>query len=199
MATDWVSGSTAGHYIFIGHAPLGGVQNLILRYDPNAGTSETYSLNITPSYTEPDSNGVVRTWTTYVGPLGLGYNPATGELYVGDDPQFTAAVPVLQQGHFWSVPHPATVVLPTVTAIAPTSGTTLGGDLVTITGTNFSLTATTINFGANPATGVICATTTSCTATSPAGTGIVDVTAVVAGQTSANHPSRSLHLHRPCQ
>jgi hypothetical protein len=76
-------------------------------------------------------------------------------------------------------------VFPTVTAIAPTSGSTLGGDSVTITGTNFSTTATTFNFGSNAAANVVCASTTSCTATSPAGTGVVDVTAVVAGQPSA--------------
>ncbi len=74
---------------------------------------------------------------------------------------------------------------PTVSSVSPTSGTTAGGDAVTITGTGFTG-ATAVNFGAN--TGVITATTsdTSITATSPAGAvGAVDVTVTTPGGTSA--------------
>ncbi len=172
--------ATDGTNIFIGEAQLTSV-NSILEYTPATGTTVTYS-NSVPTYVS-GFDGVSR--TTYSGPLGLGYNPATGELYVGDDPTFSLATPPLQQGHVWSIPHPAVVVLPTITAIAPASGSTLGGDVVTITGTNFSTTATTINFGAKPGLNVVCASATSCTATSPAGTGVVDITAMVAGQASA--------------
>ncbi|MBI5944062.1 MAG: IPT/TIG domain-containing protein [Chloroflexi bacterium] len=74
---------------------------------------------------------------------------------------------------------------PTVTGISPTTGSSVGGAVVTITGTNFNKSATTIKFGAVAATNVSCASATTCTATSPAGLGIADVTATVAGQTSA--------------
>jgi hypothetical protein len=78
--------------------------------------------------------------------------------------------------------------VPTVTAIAPATGLSIGGTLVTITGTGFSTTpgATTIVFGATPATGVTCASVTSCQATSPAGAGTVSVRVTVNTQTSAD-------------
>jgi hypothetical protein len=76
---------------------------------------------------------------------------------------------------------------PVVSTLSPTFGSTAGGTLVTITGGNFSTTAgaTTVKFGANPATNVTCTTTNSCSATSPAGTGVVDVVVTVGGQSSA--------------
>jgi hypothetical protein len=188
LATDWTGGPTAGKYIFIGDARLAAASNPILRYDPATGITDTYSLNISPSYI---SGGT--TFSSFIGPLALAYNSATGDLYVGDDPQFSAAVPVLQQGHFWKVPHPAIAVIPTISAIAPTSGTSLGGDVVTITGTNLTstdpvtliVTLPTIAFGINGGIGVACASATSCTATSPAGSGTVDIRATIGGQTSA--------------
>ncbi|HEY3312321.1 MAG TPA: IPT/TIG domain-containing protein [Anaerolineales bacterium] len=174
--------ATDGTYIYLGVVQLGGVANDVYRYDPATGVRELYSATINPSYV---SGGT--TYTTYSGPLGLGYNPANGDLFVGDDPQFSAAAPVTNQGHIWKVTHPLVVVIPTVASIAPITGTSLGGDLVTITGTNFSATpgATTVNFGANLALNVTCVDTTTCTATSPAGLGTVDVTVTVNGQTSA--------------
>ena len=77
---------------------------------------------------------------------------------------------------------------PTVTAISPTSGTTLGGTIVTITGTGFSTAAgaTSVAFGATNASIVACSTTTSCTATSPSGAlGPVDVLVTANGLQSA--------------
>jgi hypothetical protein len=63
---------------------------------------------------------------------------------------------------------------PIVTAINPKSGVTGGGSLVTITGSN--LTGGFVTFGVTPAFAVNCAADgLSCTATSPAGTGTVDV------------------------
>src|SRR4029077_14161561 len=44
---------------------------------------------------------------------------------------------------------------------------------------------TTVSFGGQAATAVSCASTTSCTATSPPGTGLVNVTVTVGGQASA--------------
>jgi IPT/TIG domain-containing protein len=173
--------ATDGTSIFIGDAQIGTAQSKVLRYNPATGVAELYSQAINPTYVEA---GV--TYTAYIGVLGLGYNAGTGDLYVGDDPQFSAATPVLQQGHIWKVTAPPAVVIPTVTSIAPTTGSSLGGDVVTITGTGFDTVAgaTSVTFGPNAAVAVTCATTTSCTATSPAGLGTVDVVVSVNGQTS---------------
>jgi len=80
-----------------------------------------------------------------------------------------------------------TVAAPTIASVSPASGPPAGGTPVTITGTGFSTSAgtTVVRFGANAATGVICATTISCAATSPAGSGVVDVSVTVAGATSS--------------
>jgi hypothetical protein len=75
---------------------------------------------------------------------------------------------------------------PTVTAINPTFGTNTGGTAVTITGTNFLVGATTVAFGGSAGTSATCASITQCTATSPAGSGTVHVTATTAGGTSAS-------------
>ncbi|MGA8726755.1 MAG: IPT/TIG domain-containing protein [Acidimicrobiales bacterium] len=65
---------------------------------------------------------------------------------------------------------------PIVTSIFPTSGPTIGGTSVTITGSGFTG-ATAVDFGSNAATGVMVTSDTSITATSPAGAaGTVGVT-----------------------
>ncbi len=78
----------------------------------------------------------------------------------------------------------STSAVPTVTAVNPSSGPTSGGTPVTITGTNFSG-VTGVKFGTTAATGVVVNSTTSISATSPAGTGTVDVTVAASGGTSA--------------
>jgi uncharacterized delta-60 repeat protein len=76
---------------------------------------------------------------------------------------------------------------PTVTSISPSSGTTLGGTSVTLTGTNF-IGATSVTFGGSAATNVSVVNATTITATTPAGsagTASVIVT-TPAGTNSAN-------------
>lgn len=63
---------------------------------------------------------------------------------------------------------------PIVTAVNPNAGTNLGGSTVQITGTNFSG-ATAVTFGGIAATSFTVLTATTITATTPAGTGIVNV------------------------
>jgi IPT/TIG domain-containing protein len=79
-------------------------------------------------------------------------------------------------------------IKPTVTGVSPSTGPKAGGTTVTVTGTNFApgTGGTTIRFGTHPATGVNCATGSSCTALSPASTatGPVNVTATVDGKKS---------------
>ena len=73
---------------------------------------------------------------------------------------------------------------PTVNAISPVIGPPAGGTTVTITGSGFSG-VTAVKFGSTAGTNVSCASTTSCSATSPAGTtGTVDVLVTAAGGTS---------------
>ena len=71
---------------------------------------------------------------------------------------------------------------PTVSSVAPSSGSTAGGTAVTITGTNFA-TGATVTFGGTAATNVVVASSTSITATTPArAAGAVTVTVTVNGQ-----------------
>jgi hypothetical protein len=76
--------------------------------------------------------------------------------------------------------------VPTVTAIGPAVGPAVGGTTVTVTGSGF-VTGMTVNFGAgHPASSVSVISSTSLTASSPAGsTGAVDVTVVTPGGGSA--------------
>ena len=74
--------------------------------------------------------------------------------------------------------------IPVVTSVSPNSGSTVGGTVLTITGTSF-LGATAVNFGATAAASFTVNSDTSITATAPAGTGVVDVTVTAPGGTSA--------------
>ncbi|MBK8069204.1 MAG: CSLREA domain-containing protein [Rhodanobacteraceae bacterium] len=78
--------------------------------------------------------------------------------------------------------------VPSIASISPTSGPDTGGTVVTITGSDFLVGGTSIDFGLIPATGVSC-TPTICTATSPAGSGTVRVRATTVGGTSADTPA----------
>ncbi len=82
-----------------------------------------------------------------------------------------------------------TAPAPTVTSVAPTSGSTAGGTAITVTGTNFAAGAT-LTLGGTPATGVAVVTGTTITATAPAHTaGAVAVTVTNADAQSGSLPS----------
>src|SRR5579863_6117100 len=78
----------------------------------------------------------------------------------------------------------AQVAPPTVTNVNPDTGPSAGGISVTITGTNFSG-ATVVRFGGTAASSFTVNSATQIAATSPAGTGTVDVTVTTSGGTSA--------------
>jgi len=81
------------------------------------------------------------------------------------------------------------IAAPTVTGVSPTSGSAAGGTTVGITGTNFTG-VTAVDFGpGNPATLFTVNNAGSITATSPAGTGTVDVTVSAGGGTTATNAS----------
>ena len=72
--------------------------------------------------------------------------------------------------------------------ISPNGGSTGGGTLVTITGTNLSGT-TAVTFGTQPATNVTNVSPTQVTAVSPSGTGSVGVTVATGGGTTTRFRS----------
>jgi Tol biopolymer transport system component len=76
----------------------------------------------------------------------------------------------------------------TVTGVSPGQGPVAGGTSVTITGRNFGP-AVTVMFGSVRATNVMVTSSTSITATSPAGAGTVDVTVTTSRGTSATSPA----------
>jgi Flp pilus assembly protein TadG len=76
---------------------------------------------------------------------------------------------------------------PTVTALTPASGPAVGGTGVAITGTGFEPTSS-VSFGSIPATSVTYVNSTSMLATSPPGSGIVDVTVTNSYGTSSVGP-----------
>jgi len=179
--------------LYIADAPRN-TPGQVLVWNPVSGTQGVLSTDITPAYTST-FDGARR--TQYQNISGLALNPATQDLYVGDDPSFPLAVPVTAQGHLWKISGNAQ--RPTITSVSPSTGDVAGGDIVTITGTNLANSVagaadptafgTTIKFGTLAATNVSCTSDgTSCTATSPAapGTGAVDVRVTnVDAQTSA--------------
>jgi hypothetical protein len=77
-----------------------------------------------------------------------------------------------------------------VSKLEPPSGPKAGGTTVTITGTGFAPGTTAFKFGSAKATGVSCASSTSCTVVSPkrARAGKVNVVATVAGKSSPRNP-----------
>jgi Concanavalin A-like lectin/glucanases superfamily/Chitobiase/beta-hexosaminidase C-terminal domain/IPT/TIG domain/Fibronectin type III domain len=89
------------------------------------------------------------------------------------------------------------VVAPTVTGVSPSSGSTLGGTAVTITGTNFA-TGATVTFGSAAATNVVVVSSTSITATTPAGSvGVVTVTVTNPGSLSGSLASGFTYVVAP--
>jgi IPT/TIG domain len=171
-----------GKVITLGDSPLNTVAR-VLTWNPVANTQAVLSTDISPAYTST-FDGVTR--TQYKNITGMAINPATLDVYVGDDPSFPLLTPVNAQGHLWKVPGNA--LQPVVTGIAPSTGDVAGNTVVTITGTNLVNTVvgaadpaaygTTVKFGTLPATAVSCLPDgTSCTATTAAatGAGIVDV------------------------
>ena len=171
-----------GKAITLGDSPLN-TPARVLTWNPVTNTQAVLSTDISPAYTS-GFDGVTR--TQYKNITGMALNPATLDVYVGDDPSFPLATPVNAQGHLWKVPGNA--LQPVVTGIAPSTGDVAGGTVVTITGTNLVNTivgaadpvafGTTVKFGTLTATGVSCLVDgTSCTATTAAatGAGVVDV------------------------
>ena len=77
---------------------------------------------------------------------------------------------------------------PVITGVSPASGSAAGGDTVTITGTGFTG-ATDVAFGPASAAAMTVDSDTQITATTPPGSGTVDITVTTPAGTSATSPA----------
>ena len=95
-----------------------------------------------------------------------------------------------------SADHYSYMAAPSVTGISPADGPAAGGTSVTIIGTGFTG-ATAVDFGSTAATSYTVDSATQITATSPAGTGTVDVTVTTAVGTSAASSAQYFYVTPP--
>ncbi len=144
--------------------PAGGTQITIEGLGLTGVTAVNFGSTAATSFTV-----VSDTQITATAPAGTGVVDVTVV-----SPTGTSATSSLDQFSYAAV----------VTTISPTQGVPAGGTLVTITGGNFTG-ATAVNFGSTAATSFTVVSDTQITAMSPAGAGLVDVTVVAPGGTSA--------------
>lgn len=100
------------------------------------------------------------------------------------------ATPTIMTSPILTLSYVAPASPPTVSSLSPSTGSESGGTSVAITGTNFTG-ATAVSFGATPAASFTVNSATSITATSPAGTGTVNVRVTTGGGTSATGAGNS--------
>jgi alpha-tubulin suppressor-like RCC1 family protein len=144
------------------------------------------------------TNGTVMAWgDNFVGSLGGGIFEGPTKCTSGSVlSEFCSKVPVKVEGLdevsaislITAVGTATALTTPSVTAVDPDEGPESGRTTVTITGTNFAP-GDTVRFAGAGASGVVVNSTTSITATSPAGKGTVDVTVSNGSSTSATHQS----------
>ena len=115
--------------------------------------------------------------------------PGTGTVHVT---LVTAGSATAPAGQFSYVAAP---VVPTVTSVTPADGPTAGGTAVLITGSGFTG-ASSVSFGATSTVPTV-DSDTQITATSPPGTGVVNVTVVAPGGTSAVTPASQFTYTAP--
>jgi RHS repeat-associated protein len=127
-----------------------------VKFGSKQATTFTVASATSISATSPGGSGTVNITVTTPG---------------GTSSQITA-------DHFSYLPAPA------VTKISPGSGPAAGGTKVTITGTGFT-DASAVKFGSKKATTFKVASATSISATSPSGSGTVDITVTTPGGTSS--------------
>jgi hypothetical protein len=157
---------------------------LVVHSNPNGGllmTSLSLPFNSDPAFTAYDVSG--RTGTSYFVATPMG--SSTSALYAGTTLIGTIVGGATIRGMA------ASVAAPVVTGIAPASGPVTGGTVVTLAGSGFSAAPgeMLVMFGGTPAADVTCASSTSCTATSPSGVGTVSVLVAVSGVQSTDTPA----------
>ena len=175
VTTPGGSGTGTGVYTYVTPAPT------VTAVAPSSGTT----LGGT-SVTITGTNFTGATAVTFGGAAATGVTVVSATSITATTPAGTAgtaSVLVTTPGGTNAANSLYTYVTPapTVTAVAPSSGTTLGGTSVTITGTNFTG-ATAVTFGGAAATGVTVVSATSITATTPAhAVGVVNVVVTTPG------------------
>ena len=156
---------------------------------------------VAPSAGPPTGGtSVVVTGTNFIGVSAVRFGATNAQSFVVDSPtQITAVSPTGTAGvnvivvavggtspggpgsdFTYITPPPA----PDIALLSPNSGSTAGGTLVTIRGTDFTG-ATAVSFGGTSATNFAFQSDTEIIATSPAGTGVVNVRVTTPGGTSA--------------
>ncbi|HEV7926346.1 MAG TPA: IPT/TIG domain-containing protein [Verrucomicrobiae bacterium] len=163
--TDGQSGAITAGFTYVLPAPsvtsvtpvsgptTGGTAITITGTNFVAGATVTLGGNAATAVTIVSSTKI--TATTPVGAAG-----AVSVKVTNTDGQ----IATLANAFTYSVPNPA----PTVSSVSPTAGPTNGGTALTITGANFIVGAT-VTLGSNAATAVAVVSSTTITATTPAG------------------------------
>ena len=144
----------------------GGTSVTISGTNLSGATAVSFGGNAAGSFTVNSATQITATSPGGTGTVDVTVTTSGGTSTTGAADQFTY------------VPGPA------VTGVNPNTGPPAGGTSVTISGANFSG-ATAVSFGGNAAGSFTVNSATQITATSPAGTGTVDVTVTAPGGTSA--------------
>ena len=178
-----------------------------------AGNTATVTLVAPNSGPVAGGTSVTITGTNFTGATAVKFGAATATFAVNNAAHITATSPpgsgivdvtvttsggssatrMADQFTYTGPPPPA----PTVTVVAPNSGPAAGGTSVIITGTNLTA-ATAVKFGTLGATTYAVNSATQITATSPLGSGVVDVTVTTAGGVSATSAAdKFTYIARP--
>jgi hypothetical protein len=171
--------SSADHYTFTGTAPAvtaldvasgttaGGTVVVLTGSNFNGATGVSFGSTAAANFTVVSATEIDATAPAHAaGTVHVTVTSAYGTSSTSSADQFTF------------------LAAPTVSGVSPSSGSTLGGDTVTITGTNFSgLVA--VSFGGTPAAALTVNSSTQITATAPAQyAGVVDITVTTANGNS---------------
>ncbi len=157
--------------------PAGGGTSVTITGTNLAGASAvSFGTTAASSFTVDTATQITATSPAGSGTVDVTVTTPAGTSEVSASDQFT-----------YQAPPPPPPSPPTVTGINPPTGPAVGGTSVAITGTNFTG-ATAVSFGNAAATFTV-NSATQITATSPPGSGTVDVTVTTPGGTSATGPA----------
>lgn len=147
-------------------------------YGYDLGGNPTAFAGVTQNFDSADQ----LTTTTAAGTTTFGFNKNGDRITAnpGSGPKLTYGY---DQANRLTTATSTTSPAPTVTAVSPTNGPAAGGTTVTISGTGFTG-ATAVAFGSTKAKFTV-GSDSAITATSPAGTGSVDITVTTPNGTSA--------------
>jgi hypothetical protein len=154
--------------------------NFTANVSPSAATGtvnfKDNGTSITGCASQPLSSGVA---TCAISTLSVGNHPITAD-YSGDSDYLTSTGTLTGGQTVNQISY-----APTVTAISPTNGSTLGGTAVTITGTNLTG-ASAVSIGGTACAAINLVSATSITCTTPAlAAGIASVLVTTSGGTNA--------------